>query len=221
MEKINVICLFWVGEFRGRDFTKDDVWALYNTVKKHIDREFDFYVLTNDLEAAVPGTIIPLNHDWPGWWSKMELHRPDLPQGRTLYLDLDSHVVSSLGVLLECEGDLVMFPSRSVGGALQEGKRQVHKYQAATMLFTPGKQDWFYHIFCKNPQGYIDIYRSEQDLMGEMMPDLNTFDPRWLMKISELRNKELDEKTIIITGQPKDTSFRDPSFAPWLNELAR
>jgi len=222
MEQVNIICLYWVGDFRGRDFTTDDVYRLYATVDKWIDRRYQFYVLTNDMDADVPGIKIPLNHNWPGWWSKMELHRPDLPQGRTLYLDLDTHVINTLHPILDTEGDLVMFPARSNGGAVdKEGRRLIHRYQAATMLFTPGRQAWFYNIFCKNPEEYMRIYRSEQDLMGEMMPDLNTFPAEWLIKISELRKSISLKKTIIVTGQPKGESFRNPQFAPWLKQIAR
>lgn len=42
-------------------------------------------------DCAVPCERIPLAHNWPGWWSKMELYRPDLA-GDFLYLDLDTVV---------------------------------------------------------------------------------------------------------------------------------
>jgi len=218
---INIMCLYWVGDFRGRDFNENDVQRLHDTVAKWIDRPFNFYTLTNDMKAKLPGKKIELKHDWPGWWSKMELHRPNLPEGRTLYLDLDSHIVGELAPLLDTEGDLVMFPARSKGGKTSEGKKQVHRYQAATMLFTANFHTWFYNIFCKNPEGYMKAYRSEQDLMGVMMPDLNTFPKEWLVKMSQLRNKDIPKGTIVITGQPKDTSFRDPKFVPLLNQIAR
>lgn len=218
---INIACILWFGDFRGRDFSTDDVERLYQSVSKHIDRPFRFYTLTNDMECTVPGEKIELKHDWPGWWTKMELHRPDLPCGRTLYLDLDSHVVRDLGPLIDHYGNLVMFKARSTGGNTWEGKKQIHRYQAATMLFTPGSTSWFYMMFKKNPQGYMDSYRSEQDLMGECLPNQPTFPDVWLMKISELKKKQLGEHTIIVTGQPKGASFRDPDFAPWLNEIAR
>lgn len=43
--------------------------------------------------------LIPLNHFWPGWWSKMELFRSGI-EGDFLYLDLDSTVVGNLDELL-------------------------------------------------------------------------------------------------------------------------
>lgn len=43
-------------------------------------------------DVDVPCQRIPLAHDWPGWWSKMEVFRPDLGIGDFLYLDLDTIV---------------------------------------------------------------------------------------------------------------------------------
>jgi len=39
---------------------------------------------------------IPLLHDWPGWWAKIEMFRPDI-EGDILYFDLDTVVTGSLG----------------------------------------------------------------------------------------------------------------------------
>lgn len=45
-------------------------------------------------DVAVAGvTTIPLLHDWPGWWAKMELFRPDIA-GDLMYFDLDTTVMS-------------------------------------------------------------------------------------------------------------------------------
>ncbi|MGM4986545.1 hypothetical protein [Rhizobium sp. 11_C7_N12_5] len=38
---------------------------------------------------------LPLIYDWPGWWSKMELFRPEI-SGDILFMDLDTSIVGSL-----------------------------------------------------------------------------------------------------------------------------
>lgn len=42
--------------------------------------------------------VIPLEYGWPGWWSKMEMFRPDI-QGGFLYLDLDTIITGDLSDL--------------------------------------------------------------------------------------------------------------------------
>lgn len=52
-------------------------------------------------DVPVPGVFtVPLEYDWPGWWSKLELFRPDL-QGDLLYFDLDTVVVGDIAPLYE------------------------------------------------------------------------------------------------------------------------
>lgn len=226
-EKVNILCLYWVGEFRGRDFTLRDVNRLYQSVSKHIDRPFAFYCLTNTKEK-LPGHIhrIPLLYAWPGWWSKIEIHRPDLPFGRTLYMDLDSHAVRSLGPILDYPGDLVMFETRMPMNR-QSGLRKdgwVLKYQAATMLFTPGtdrmRQVW--DLFTAHPQHWMGCYRSDQDVMGAWIPNQPTFPKEWMVKLDSIRNDEkLRDNVIIVTGQTRDGLFRNTSKIPWFETTAR
>ena len=47
-------------------------------------------------DCDVPCDRIPLEHDWPGWWSKIEMFKPGVITGPTLYLDLDTVVTGSL-----------------------------------------------------------------------------------------------------------------------------
>ena len=50
------------------------------------------FTITCLSDIDVPVKRIPLQHNWPGWWSKMEVFRPDIT-GDIFYIDLDSTVV--------------------------------------------------------------------------------------------------------------------------------
>lgn len=60
--------------------------------------------LTDDSSGINPElvtSIIPLKHDYKGWWSKIELFRPDIfPGDRVFYLDLDTVIVKNIDELL-------------------------------------------------------------------------------------------------------------------------
>lgn len=226
-ESVNILCLYWVGEFRGRDFSMNDVERLYQSVRKHIDRPFTFYCLTNT-DEEFPSYVKPITliYAWPGWWSKMEIHRPDLPEGRTLYLDLDSHVMSSLGPILDFKGDLVMFPTQIPKTKWEWLKRKgwVCKYQAATMLFTPGtevmKKIW--EAFLPKSTHWMSRYRSDQDVMGDWIPNQPVFPAQWMSKLDYIRrNPILPKDCIIVTGQTKDGLFRNTNLIPWFESVAR
>lgn len=59
-------------------------------------------------DVEVPGADrIPLDYGWPGWWSKMELFRPEV-RGDLLYMDLDTMPVASLTPLIsQCNGHTI------------------------------------------------------------------------------------------------------------------
>ena len=232
MNKVNIMCVFWTTEgkpFRGRDYTIKDVLRLYQSVNKHIDRPFDFYCLTN-YEGKMPEPFhinrIPLIHNWQGWWSKMELGRPDLPEGRTLYMDIDSHVINSLQPILDFEGDLVVFNTQIPPWKFEAFRKKgwVCRYQNATILYDGGteKMQYMYERFKVHPNSVIKRYRSDQDVYGDWYPNLITFPNNWMMKLKEcLKLKQLPKDCIIVTGTTRDNLFRNTNRIPWFEKTAR
>lgn len=73
----------------------DASWVekLQRGVARHLSTNHRFVCLS---DVSVPCERIPLETDWPGWWSKIELFRPGLFDGPVLYLDLDTVVVGSV-----------------------------------------------------------------------------------------------------------------------------
>ena len=70
----------------------DATWVarLAGGLRRHAPAFTRILCLT-DLPVAVPGVeAIPLRHDWPAWWAKMEAFRPGLSTGPTLLCDLDT-----------------------------------------------------------------------------------------------------------------------------------
>lgn len=209
-DTVNIVTLLWKGDFRGRDYQDHHVVSLERNIASKIDRPYNFYTLTNDMGADLPGEKIGLVNDWPGWWSKVELFRPDLPCGRTLYLDLDTYIVRSLQPILDTKGDLVMFPT-TINGDSQWTRDGwlIPRYQAGTMLFAPGQLSWVYSKFKSQSQRLMQKYRSDQDIYAVWLPTQPTFPRHWLMKKREFeRVGGIGDNTIIVTGN-KDGTFEN------------
>ena len=79
----------------GGVYTAEDVERLAAGVREHLPGAR--IVCLSD--CPVPVECIPLAHDWPGWWAKMELFRPELATHDWLYMDLDTIVTGSLAEL--------------------------------------------------------------------------------------------------------------------------
>lgn len=83
----------WKNAGAVTEYGPQHVQWLARQIRSHL-RGIDHQVVCLS-DVDVPGvTTIPLRHNFPGWWSKMELFAHDL--GRCLYLDLDTVIVGSL-----------------------------------------------------------------------------------------------------------------------------
>lgn len=73
-------------------YTPEHIYSLKNQIERNCTVEHEFYCLT-DLDDMECNTIT-LTMDLPGWWSKMELFRPDIYEGfkddTIIYFDIDT-----------------------------------------------------------------------------------------------------------------------------------
>jgi hypothetical protein len=89
----------------GGEYAERHVLALKAQVGQWLP-EAEFVVLSDKRIANVK--CVPLVEGWPGWWSKMELFRPDL-EGDILFMDLDTVVqgplqeIAAVGELTICQ----------------------------------------------------------------------------------------------------------------------
>lgn len=94
---VNVVCVNW-GTKYGPDYTH----RLYNMVRRNTNRDFDFYVLTDQVDRYPNYKAVELNTDEVGWWNKLQMFKPGvLPDGEYLYFDLDVIIVDNIDSLFE------------------------------------------------------------------------------------------------------------------------
>jgi hypothetical protein len=86
---ITVACVLKSG---GR-YDAEWVAKLKRGVEKYLTIDHRFVCLS---DVDVPCRRIPLETNWQGWWSKIELFRYGLFAGPVLYFDLDTVIVGSL-----------------------------------------------------------------------------------------------------------------------------
>lgn len=131
----------------GGEFGPGHVADLARGILEH-HPEAEIHCLT-DMALDFQGvTTVPLKHGWRGWWSKLELFRPGLFDGPTLYMDLDSVVIGRIQV--DCE-QFTMLPNVYRRGDYGSGimswrQPPVHIYEK----------------FARNPARWMAIYRTTQ-----------------------------------------------------------
>jgi hypothetical protein len=134
----------------GGIYTADWVHRLANGVRRHTKSMPYRFVCLTDME--VPGIeTIPLIHGWPGWWSKIELFRPELFGNRSvLYLDLDTVVV----------GDLEQIAIAGQGMTMMHEPRRPRYFNSSVMQWWRTEMCMLYREFVKTPEKYMHRFRS-------------------------------------------------------------
>ena len=99
----------------GGDFNSAHVQNLFSMCNRHIPGRWEFVCLSDKVgpkgATFEAGGVLykQLEFDFPGWWSKMELFKPEQFEGskRVLYFDLDTVIVRD-SVLGMWEGDFAL-----------------------------------------------------------------------------------------------------------------
>jgi hypothetical protein len=85
----DVICVLKSGGIYNAEWVR----KLRDGVARNLSIPHRFRCLS---DVDVPCERIPLEHDWKAWWSKIELFRPGVITGPTIYFDLDTVITGSL-----------------------------------------------------------------------------------------------------------------------------
>jgi hypothetical protein len=127
----------------GGRYDAEWVARLQRGVERHLTLPHRFVALS---DVPVPCERIPLRHDWPGWWSKLNLFS-EFRDGPTLYFDLDTVVVGSLDAI-------AAYPHRFT---------MAHEFYrphllCSTAMAWNGDYSFIAHAFADDPSGNINHY---------------------------------------------------------------
>jgi hypothetical protein len=119
----------------------DAAWVerLARGVRRHAPA-FDRILCLTDLPLVVAGVErVPLRHDWPAWWAKMEAFRPGLTRGPTLLCDLDTVLTGPADALAE------------PGLTAMEDYFHKGRLSSALLRWRGGELDFLYTAFAAEP----------------------------------------------------------------------
>jgi hypothetical protein len=130
----------------GGRYTAEWVHRLKRGIERNTSEPRRFVCLS-DIE--VPGVeVIPLREGWPGWWSKIELFRPGLLTGPTLYLDLDVVVVGDVAPLLSACSSFTMVHERG----------ESDYFNSSAMAWS-GDMGWVFEAFRADAAHHMERFR--------------------------------------------------------------
>jgi hypothetical protein len=127
----------------GGEFNATHVQAMQRQVERWAPAGTRFVCIS---DAPIDGVeCYALQHDWPGWWCKLEMFRPDvLPGEDFLFTDLDNVIVGPIN-------DLLQRPRSTI----QRGG------WTALMYLKPTHRERVWDEFIKLPKDYMWFYAKE------------------------------------------------------------
>lgn len=106
-------------------------------------------------DIDVPNRI-PLQYDWPGWWAKMELCRPDI-EGGILYFDLDTVICGSLNDIAKVRRWTVLHHFYRLNEPNRVGSGMMYMPQDVRATI--------WERWIKNPSAHFNNRRGDQDFI--------------------------------------------------------
>lgn len=214
-EKKNIVLVLRMG---GRYGIADVMLILRNI---HLTTEnVNVYCLTDVFTEETRlnhVTFLPLKHNYPGWWSKMELFAPELENLRPfLFLDLDTVVNGSV--------EPVFPPYNQLFYSLEDFYRPGGL--ASGMMFIPRENEKVKKIWdnwITFPNDHMKRFRGDQDFIQETIgkPDhffsdemVTTFKPA-----GKLRTTRPIQPVVCFHGQP--TIWKAAETIEWIANYIR
>lgn len=90
----------------GGVYDANYVNALANAVNRNVTVPYHFICLTDATDGFNENVheLVPLRHNFTGWWSKVELFRPDLYKNSNwFFLDLDTVIIHNIDCLVTAD----------------------------------------------------------------------------------------------------------------------
>lgn len=160
--------------------------------------ETDFACLSDVFIDGVE--TIPLRWDWPGWWAKLELFRPDL-KGDFLFVDLDMTILKPIA-------DLELLPVLMI-------MRDVYRpggLQSSIMFLPEAVRGEIWQAWQKSPGHWMERYRRGGDqaflerFWLRRAQRLQDWFPGWVVSYkADVAGREVPETARIICfhGRPR------------------
>ncbi len=196
----------------------DATWVerLRDGVARHLHTPYRFVCLS---DVDVPCDRIPLEHNWPGWWSKIELFKL---RGPVLFFDLDTVIVGDLSDIamrtLPLGGLAILedfYRSDGCGSGVMSwdsisGSMDVRRFYK---MFSNDPDGWMMRIGDRGDQGFIEeqeqrsMIHWQQKLPGQIVS----------YKVHCRNGIPPNARVICLHGLPKfgDMPVNDPVRQAW------
>ena len=203
-------------------YKPEHVYALQKQIEKHYPHPHRFLCLTDydDLKCE----SVKLLHNLEGWWSKIELFRPDLvsqnPDDVFFYMDLDTCLVGDISCYIDAQYQIAGLAEVQAPGLVSG------RLGSGVMAW---RGDWsrIYTEFMRDPKGMMERYfvGGDQHVINDIAIKNGGFKPiqdidpgciNYKHNLPDKANPPANAKILYFHGLPKPWQV-EPGLCPWLD----
>jgi len=227
---VTIICVLQTSTFFNSasnstlEYKEKQVRWLKKQVEKQCAAPHRFVCLT-DLNKIDGVETIKLKHNWPGWWSKIELFRPDLDYSQAFYLDLDTVLVNDIAHIVDREHKFTVLRNLSELRLASHPSR-CKRIGSGIMAWRKGRVEYLYNEFKISPDKYMGEYVTskrwgDQGFIQEIGGPFDYFQDMFPKQIVSskhgLKNKKppKEAKIVCFHGSPKPWEIKED----WVPEM--
>jgi len=143
-------------------------------------------------DIDLPFTTVPLEYDWPGWWAKMEIFRPEI-RGDWLYMDMDTLVV----------GDIQ--PLKNVRRLALLGDYYRDLLETGVMYLPEWARKMIWRRWIQSPDKWMQEFRGDGDFIRDTVRDMAVDLRDYVSGLHSYKVNGLQDDTrlLIYHGQPR------------------
>lgn len=200
-------------------YTADYVVNLRSMVAKHLDVPHRFVCLCDKphrLPRSIETVTVTPHKGLAGWWSKIELFKPDRFSDRVLYLDLDTVVVRDLLPIVRFPSAFALIPD---AGTFQpkNGLKVIKRFNSSVMVWDVEAVAGLYHGW--TPDVAKRLW-GDQDYIGEQRPAAQVMPAEWFPRLSELKGAAPSpDARVVLCKVPKNNIAAE--LYPWVADAWR
>jgi hypothetical protein len=206
---ITVMCVLKSGGIYDASWVR----KLRDGVARHCGIVHRFMCLT---DVPVDCEMLKLQYDFPGWWSKLELFRPGVIDGPTLYLDLDNLVIGDIAALVPQPHEFAM---------IRNFNRPAH-VSSCVMWFKEAAPVRVWEKFIAEPERWMKQYAVKQrdgavfgdqafvwdalDRAAPIMDFPRALVPHYRKDLMQSGRRPENAAVVIFSGSIKPSTVKEP-----------
>jgi len=182
---------------------------LVDGIKENLTIDHEIVCLTDDPKGLSKSIdrVVKFRHNYPKWWGKIELFRPDIFEDRQVfYFDLDTFIVGNLDEIVFYDGEFCalrdFYHLHSMGSGVMSwhGERVYRLYED----FKSNSNTGMSRFSGVGDQGWIEMYKpSPSDYFQDIFPNQIVSYKAHCIKANNTVNLPKNAKVICFHGKPR------------------